>query len=194
MRLILASLLIVFSSHNIFAKTIVEPSLSLGMGSISTKIQNATNIPNDTQINASYTTLSGGVRYGITRDYIHVTGIVDGYLVNMGKATQTIDGTATDFAPEDGIKTGSTFKANIGLGIGYEWNIPLRTYVIIGFPFSSAEVSYYWNESMLVGLKYTRMEMDFGGTDLAINNFGVAVSFPIEFDYPSHWWRKKDWE
>ena len=173
-------ILLIFIPSIVSAKTIFEPSLSLNNGGFSGKISGSNTISDGTEINATYSTFSTGIRYGITRRYVHVTGILEGYLVNL--------------STDQNVNTDLQFKTNIGLGIGYEWNIPLRTYVILGSPFSGVEFSYYFSESLMVGLKYSKMKFEFAGADLSVNTYGVAVSFPIEFDYPDHWWRKKDWE
>lgn len=182
------AILLLFIPQILLAKTIFEPSLSLNTGALTSQIEGSNTISDGTEVSVSYTTLSAGMRYGITREYIHVTGIVDAYMVSMGSAKIGTGATA------ETADTKTEFKANFGLGIGYEWNIPLRTYLIIGFPFSGLEVSYYWSETFLIGFKFNRMEVDFHGADLQINTFGVALSFPFEFDYPGYWWRKKDWE
>ncbi len=172
------SFLLLFPSFS-FAKTIFEPALGLTTGAFKGEIPANTITPAGETVSVNYTSLAFGARYGITRRYIHVTGVVEGHLINMGSD-------ATD---------GSTdLQMNYGVGIGYEWNIPLRTYLTVGLPFSSVEVSYYFSETFLVGLRYNRLKMEFGGVNLNVNTFGVAVNFPIEFDYPNHWWRKTDWE
>lgn len=171
-------ILLLFCPQVLLAKTIVEPSLSLNSGSYEGKALGGL-FTSETDISASYMTLSAGLRYGITREYIHVTAVADGYLINLDSPN---------------VDASTEFQGNIGVGLGYEWNIPLRTYIIIGVPFSSLEVSYYFTEKMMVGLRYNRMTVEFGGLDLNVNTYGLALSFPFEFDYPGHWWRKKDWE
>ncbi len=163
-----------------WARTIFEPSLSLNNGGYAGRITGSNTIADGTEVSTSYTNFSGGFRYGITREYIHVTAVVDGYLL-MNSNDQNID-------------TNMEFQGNVGIGLGYEWNIPLRTYVVLGLPFSSFELSYFYSESFLVGMKLTRMEMEFAGTEVAYNSYGLTVSFPIEFEYPTYWWRKRDWQ
>ncbi len=162
-----------------FAKTIFEPSLGLTTGQFKGSFPGSSSLQ-ASDISVDYTTMSIGARYGITRRYIHVTGILEGNLIKMGN--------------DAGLDSNMDLQMNYGIGIGYEWNIPLRTYVTIGFPFSGVELSYYYSETFLIGLKYNRMKMEFAGVDLNVNTFGVAVNFPIEFSYPNHWWRKTDWE
>jgi hypothetical protein len=177
----LAFLLLIQFSLTAGARTIFEPSLSVNNGGFAGAIEGSDLLADGTQIEATYSSLSGGFRYGITRDYIHVTAAVDAYLF-------------TSTTNREDVEMNTQFVTNVGLGIGYEWNIPMRTYVIIGFPFSSIELSYYLSEGFIVGLKATRMELEYAGADLAFNSYGLSVSFPIEFDYPTYWWRKRDWE
>lgn len=171
---------LIFFPQGVWAGTIFEPNMSLQYGGFAGDIQGSDLLTDGTPVNISYTSLSAGFRYGITRDYVHVTAVVDGYAFMS----------SNDVNVESAIQ----FVPNVGIGIGYEWNIPLRTYVVIGFPFSSLEVSYYLTEKYLLGFKATRMEMEFAGADLEFNSFGLSFSMPIEFEYPSHWWRKRDWE
>ena len=169
-------IILLFFPQVLLAKTIFEPSVSLGRGVFKGQVAS---VNSNTEFEASYTTLAAGVRYGITREYIHVTAVADGYYVKTDSSA---------------IASNSDFQGNLGIGIGYEWNIPLRTYVILGVPTSSVEMSYYFNETFMVGLRYNRMSVKIDTTDVNIDAIGVAVSFPFEFSYPSHWWRKKDWE
>lgn len=166
------------------AVTIFEPSLGLTTGTFKGKVAGSNLFPSGTEIESTQTTFNAGIRYGITRRYIHVTGILEGHLVNS--STQAANGGSDD--------SETSFQPNFGIGVGYEWNIPLRTYLILGFPFSSVEMSYYVSEKFLVGLKYNRLEIEVAGADLSVNTFGVTVNFPIEFNYPDHWWRKSDWQ
>ena len=173
--------ILILLPSSLYAATIFEPSLSVGRGSFSGDISGVSL----SGVEANYTTLSAGLRYGITREYIHVTAVADAYYVNLDSSD---------------IESEMTFQGNLGIGLGYEWNIPLRTYVIIGVPTSSIEVSYYFSESMILGLRYNRMSVEVGNpgssatADVNINAFGLTVSFPFEFDYPGYWWRKKAWE
>lgn len=184
MKLIFVSIILLPVS--LFAKTIFEPNLGVLSGGFDGAISGSSSVTNGTQVKASYNSLVAGVRYGITRRYIHVTGVADVYLTNVSGAE--VAGITT--AEDEGFET----NFNLGIGIGYEWNIPIRTYIIVGFPNSGLEVSYYWSETFLIGLKYNRLEADFAGATLNANTFGLVINFPIEFDYPSNWWRKRDWE
>lgn len=175
-----------------FAKTIFEPSLGLGVGSLSDTISGSDSLTTGTQVEATYSALNAGFRYGITRRYIHVTAAVDAYIINVSGLSASNTAGAVDVS---GVGTDTQFETNIGIGIGYEWNIPLRTYIIIGSPFSSLEISYFFSDSFLLGFKMTRMaELDLAGADVDVNTFGLALTFPIEFNYPDHWFRKTDWE
>jgi hypothetical protein len=166
-------ILILICPQLLLARTIFEPNVSLNGGALDRTVNGVGTVK------ADYTSLQGGLRYGITREYIHVTVLAEGYYLNTSS---------------DQLTTDAKFKTNLGIGVGYEWNIPIRTYITLGFPFSSAEVSYYYSEKMTIGLRYTQLKVEVGSSKLDVNTFGVAVSFPIEFDYPNYWWRKKDWQ
>ena len=173
------------SSHWADARTIFEPSLGLTYGDFQGRLngsENSTLAANEVQ--ATYTSLNLGFRYGITRRYVHVTAIGEAYLTNVSGVNE----------PTASVNSSTESQFNFGVGIGYEWNIPLRTYVIIGFPYSGLELSYYISDGFLLGLKYNRLEIGFADVDVNVNTFGLAVSFPIEFDYPSNWFRKRDWQ
>ncbi len=178
MKLIFLSL--IFTTNLSLASTIFEPSLSLTNGSFAGRIEGSSTIAAGTPIEATYNTFSGGFRYGITREYVHLTAVVDAFLTSLSTG-------------QAGVNTDLDFQTNIGLGIGFEWNIPMRTYIIIGAPHSALEMAYFFSEKMIVGFRYSRLTMDFAGADLTVNTYGVALSFPIEFEYPDNWWRKKDW-
>lgn len=171
--------ILLFCAQQAWSKTIFEPNFTTTHGSFAGTINGSSSIANGTNVETTYTMFSGGFRYGISREYIHLTAVIDGYVSHLG-TNQNVD-------------TSLKFDANYGLGIGWEWNIPLRTYIILGFPHSALEMSYFYNETMLIGFRYTRLSMDFAGVDLAVNSYGVTLSFPIEFDYPDHWWRKREW-
>ena len=174
------------------AKTIFEPNLGLNYGAFSERISRSDQLATGTEVSAVFTALNAGFRYGITRRYMHVAAVVEGYLINVSGLTATSGGSAVSTA---GVATDTIFETNIGLGIGYEWNIPLRTYIILGSPFSGLELSYYFSDTFTLGLKYTQMsDIEFAGGEVDVSTFGVAVTFPIEFNYPDHWFRKKDWE
>ena len=185
--------LILFFSQISPGRTIVEPSFSLGTGSLSAEVDAGDSTlftGNDQQVNAEFTTGSLGVRYGVVRDYIHVTGVLEGHFITGSASSADV---TTGSNPQE-VEVESDFVTNIGVGIGWEWNIPLRTYLIIGFPFMGAEIDYFFSENILIGFRFNRMTFDFGGPDVGFNTFSATVSIPIEFDYPSNWWRKKIWE
>jgi len=179
MKIIFLTLFLLSSSHSV-AATIFEPSLSLTNGSFSGNITGSNILAEGTPVEATYNTFSGGIRYGITREYVHLTAVIDGYLTSLS-------------TNQSRVNTDLSFKANVGIGMGYEWNIPLRTYIILGMPHSGFEMSYFFSEKMILGFRFTRLTMDYAGSELTVNTYGVAMSFPIEFEYPSNWWRKKDW-
>lgn len=176
------------------AKTIFEPSVSLGSGSgdVSGTIAN-------TAVSGSTSALVGnfGFRYGITRRYIHVTAMLEGAMLAGGDTTEAV------------------FTGMLGLGIGYEWNIPLRTYLFAGaydfdtdFVGGGIEVAYMVSESMWLGIRAASFKTEAKqgiettpGTTQTVNNaqfdlttISLVVTFPFEFNYPDHWFRKTDWE
>ena len=164
------------------AATVFEPNFGLGLASFAGRIAGAENIVTGQEVEIDYTTYNLGFRYGITRRYINVTAVVEGYGWSM--STDRNEEEVTDM-----------FIGSVGLGIGYEWNIPIRTYAVIGMPFSSAEISYFFTESFLVGFKATRLsDVKFDGADLNVTTYGLTISFPIEFEYPENWWRQTDWK
>ncbi len=169
------------------SKTIFEPGLSLGtgVGQITVEGLSAAQTPEVQETLGTF-----GFRYGITRRYIHVTGILEGTFFSAGDL-------ATQFLPFGGI------------GIGYEWNIPIRTYLIAGaYDFDTdyigtgVELSYFLNESFWIGVRYIKyaseVSRDLGPTevvaDIEVNTVSLTVSFPFEFNYPDHWFRKTDWQ
>lgn len=183
MRIIL--ILVIFStctwSH---AKTIFEPGFSLGAGSGEVKADGL-----ETSSGTGYVG-TFGFRYGITRRYMQVTAVVEGTMFT-GKNVDT------------------TFAGYGGLGFGYEWNIPLRTYILLGaYNFDKdlvgpgLELAYFVNDSFWLGVRYshykTNLKQTVGSTEytteLNASIIGVTLSFPIEFEYPDHWFRKTDWE
>lgn len=199
-------LLPLFVSQGAWATTIFEPSVSLGSGGGSITTTNATT---STNTNASVQTFTGavGFKYGIAREYMHVTGILEGHFVGgtEGNASSTTGSTTTSVASA----TQSNFLGFGGFGFGYEWNIPLRTYFIVGaFDFDTdflsggVELSYYISDSTWLGLRFINQKSQIvqriGTTDtqaeMSLNRVSLTLSFPIEFSYPNHWFRKKDWE
>ena len=177
MRIILI-LLIASWTQLASAKTIFEPGISFGMGSGEIE-----GVPDSS---AEATVATFGFRYGITRRYIHVTGIVEG----------------TFFKGED---TDAEFSGYGGLGIGYEWNIPLRTYLLLGaYDFDTdlmgtgVEVAYFFNQSFWIGARYVDFKSELSANnisaELKLSTISLIVSFPFEFNYPDHWFRKTDWE
>ncbi len=186
MKLILI-LLISSLTQLAHSKTIFEPGLTLGMGSGEAKVEGFSASQNP---KGDGTVASFGFRYGITRRYIHVTGLIEG----------------TIFAGED---VDAQFLGFGGIGIGYEWNIPIRTYLIAGaydfdtdFIGTGVELAYFVNESFWIGVRYinfsTELTQEFGSTEISaeldLNTVSLTVSFPFEFSYPDHWFRKTDWQ
>ncbi len=191
MRLILI-VTTVFFTHFAFGKTIFEPSLSVGIGSGEASISEGALAGQSAS--GDGTVASFGFRYGITRRYIHLTGIVEGTVF-----------TGDNIDPE--------FIGFGGIGIGYEWNIPLRTYFIAGawdfdtdFVGTGFELSYLWSDSFWIGVRYinfkTELVNEFTSgavsstvaAEIDLSTVSVVVSFPFEFNYPDHWFRKTDWE
>ncbi len=173
-----------------WAGTIFEPSVSLGSasGSISTVASDLSG----QNANFSATAANFGARYGITRRYVHVTAIIEG---TLWKSDQD---------------SGVEFTPFGGLGIGWEWNIPIRTYFLVGafefdtdFASGGVELSYFFSDSMWLGLRYLNMKskldpITIGTTDVdveaSMNLISLVLSFPFEFNYPDHWFRKTEWE
>ncbi len=183
MRLILI-FLIAFWTHQSFAKTIIEPSISLGYGT------GEVTIPGFASAEGTGTVASFGFRYGITRRYIHVTGLIEG----------------TMFTGED---IDAEIKGFGGIGVGWEWNIPLRTYFIAGaydfdtdFIGAGVELAYLISDKFWVGLRYIDFNSEItqttNGADLSaevkLSTVSLVVSFPFEFNYPDYWFRKTDWQ
>jgi hypothetical protein len=198
MRLFLI-ILLSLSVDIVFAKTIFEPSISLGSGSGS--VSRTDSVLAGQSGDGQGFVGSVGFRYGITRRYIHVTGILEGHFVTGGSAD-----TGT---PTSTIESDSALVGYAGLGIGYEWNIPLRTYVMLGaYEFDTdlfalgLELSYSISDSMWLGLRYSNLQANVQGSFTNVpdtaridyNAISVTMSFPIEFNYPDHWFRKTDWQ
>lgn len=194
MKLILISLLMIPSFA--FGSTIFEPRVGLtagastGSATIPSQVTPNTSITVDGAEN-SYAAFNAGFQYGIRRKYVHATAILDAYYL---AGTQTINGAS---------ESNSSFKFGVGFGLGWEWNIPLRTTLIIGVPViddnvtqGGIELSYMFNEKFLLGLRYMTISSKFDSDDEAmdVSTVGLTVSIPFEFDYPSYWWRKKEWE
>lgn len=187
---ILLVLPILFFTQTSFAKTIFEPTLSLGSATGAATVK--TELLGSTTADGGGSLASFGFRYGITRDYIHLTGILEGMY----------------FLPGD-----SDMKANftgfVGLGLGWEWNIPIRTYLITGaiefdtdYMASGVELSYFISEKMWLGVRYLQYKAGVSSNisgasveaDVQANFVSVILSYPFEFNYPDHWFRKVDWE
>ena len=187
-------ILLLWVPSTAFSKTIFEPSLGLGVGAFTGSVTGSGTVTTGTKVELQTTNFSAGVRYGITRRYIHVTAVGELHYINSSGDAYTEDNLGNKTPISGELELDNGVKGNFGIGIGYEWNIPLRTYVILGFPFSSLEISYYFSDAILIGLRYNRMELGVAGSNLNANTYGVAVSFPFEFNYPDHWWRKTDWQ
>ena len=182
-------ILLFFLPQGVFAKTIFEPHLGLTRGLYQDKIAGSSDLTNGAGVEAAYTSFTLGIRYGITRRYIHVTGFAEGTFSNVDGIE--IENTTT---LPDQVKTGLQTLFNVGLGIGYEWNIPLRTYVLIGNNATGIDLSYYFSSGFLLGIKFNRLKTTIADFNGNVNTFGLAMSFPIEFEYPTNWFRKRDWE
>ncbi len=180
MKTLLCISLFISASYS-HAITVFEPSLSVGQAN-GTTIVNST----DAKFEGSGLLANFGARYGIARSYIHLTAILEG---NFFQA----ENQDTQFVPM------------LGFGLGYEWNIPLRTYIIVGaYDFRDDhtgigfELSYEFSESFWVGLRSMQVR---GGLRQAVNNtefdarlnldsLALTMSFPFEFEYPDRWFRK----
>ncbi len=128
-----------------------------------------------------------GVNVGWQVDYVH--------LITHFKYGQYLGDTFTDGSYRE-----------FGLGVGWEWNIPLITTILFKFG-GSAEVGnakstsggglevslgYFVSEDIKASLVYssTSFGSDEDNTSVDMDFVGVSVSFPFELGYPSEWWRK----
>lgn len=160
---------------------LIEPSLSLGQAS-GDSIANSTN----QTLEGSATVANFGLRYGVARKYVHLTGIFEGNFIQS-------DGQDMQFVPMAGV------------GLGWEWNLPLRTYIIMAAygltddqAGMGAELSYEFSKNFWVGLRFMQVrgvvrevrnnaEVD---ATLKLDNIALTMSFPFEFNYPETWFKE----
>ena len=119
---------------------------------------------------ATYNGLNIDLKIGLQTEYI-LLAIIRSYNPMYNSETKKWD----------------TFE-NIGIGIGYEHNIPMRTFVGLAvFPY--VEFSFFPNEKIALFYRYTAFNVTtyFGGYALATHTLGISI--PMNVFYPDEWWR-----
>ena len=184
-----------------FSKGYFEPNIGYATGSYShkTSFSSGSSTPVDLKFPSSG--LTGGLRFGGLYDYLYLLADTKITMMSIDKGNNTI---------LTGENSGFLYTA--GAGIGYDWNIPIRTTAIIDFvnqieAFNSTLtpsglrliVSYYWNLDFLINFEYQSatfsQEVTAGSvtqmTDIKFQTFFVNASFPFEFSDPKTSWKRK---
>ncbi|MBL7670563.1 MAG: hypothetical protein JNM39_08755 [Bdellovibrionaceae bacterium] len=94
---------------------------------------------------------------------------------------------------------------NLGVGIGWEWNIPLMTTIFIrnsnfygasdesfsNSNFNSIELgfSYFFSEELKANFSYSSFDQSVSSVGVKSDLFRLSMSFPFAIDYPNEWWR-----
>ena len=142
---------------------------------------------------SSGSSLAGGANLGWRTDYMHV-------LIGIDYNNWT-------FKSDSG--SGNTGVLSYGFGLGYEWNLPMMTTIMLkGASIVSQSASATTKDALFgasVGIAYfispwMKFNVDYShyhqsptiaGVDLSvdISVIGVGLSFPIDINYPTEWWR-----
>lgn len=164
-----------------------EPILGLGQLSMDSTVALVTN---STERSDSGIMPYFGANLGWQVDYVHV--------LFHGKYGRNFGDVFGD----------STYR-EFGVGVGWEWNIPLITTVIYKFSGKTdvdgrdisggsgfeLQLGYFVSEDLKASFVYSAVSFDLDAVGVATNSvdadfIGVSLSFPMAIAYPSEWWRK----
>ena len=172
-----------------FANMYFEPLVGYGLGSSSLSIEGAST----TSISSSsYVSPSVGFKFGYFVEYVYAVLDLRYSILNI---TQTSSGSSPGLT-------------NIGLSVGWDWNLPIRTFIGIDLRASTtiAEtnlsgtgtrfgIGYYLNLDTLLSLEFAKSKSTgtSGSTDVeaSISYTMITFSFPFEFNYPETSWKDK---
>ncbi|MCB0355760.1 MAG: hypothetical protein KDD40_02075 [Bdellovibrionales bacterium] len=174
---------IFFCSQNIFASMYFEPVAGYGKG---------TSDLNTAKAN-TYISPSVGFKFGYFVRYVYLVGDIRYSVLNITEES-------SDSSP--GV-------TSYGIGVGWDWNIPIRTFIgfdlkastsINGNSFSGSGqrigIGYYLSLNTLLSIEFVSQKMTFetsSSTEIDFNNSQTLLtfSFPVEFMYPQTSWKDK---
>ena len=176
---------ILLISNSVFASMYFEPVVGYGFGS--SKISTTSTSSAD-----AYLSPSVGFKFGYFVKYVYVVTDFRYSILNI----------------KESPSESSPALTNMGLGIGWDWNIPIRTFIGIDFRASTTisdnslsgsaqrfALGYYLDLDTLLSLEFisSKMSADVSGTDIEFtySQTMVTFSFPIEFMYPQTSWKDK---
>lgn len=164
-----------------------EPILGLGQLSMDSSVALATN---STERSDSGIMPYFGAHLGWQVDYVHV--------LFHGK-----------YGRNFGDVFGDSNYREFGVGVGWEWNIPLITTVIYKFSGKTnvegrdisggsgfeLQLGYFVSEDLKASFVYSAVSFDLDSVGTTTNSvdadfIGLSLSFPMAIPYPSEWWRK----
>lgn len=130
--------------------------------------------------------ISAGMNLGWHSDYVHL-----------------LLGTGLDHIFYDSGFRGGQW--NLGVGVGWEWNIPLmttlffrnsrfygtdnQTFSDVNFTSFELGFSYFFSETLKANLTYSSFDQSVSSVGFKSDLFRVTMSFPFVIDYPNEWWR-----
>ena len=150
----------------------------------------------------SYKNSSGG---GTTDSVVSPSvGFKFGYFVRY--VYLVADARYTIINAKESVAEGSPALTSYGVGIGWDWNLPIRTF--FGLDINSSmtvqdskisgsgkrfALGYYLSLNALLSLEIVshKLSDDNSGIDVTATQTLITFSFPIEFVYPQTSWKDK---
>ncbi len=178
-----------FASSLSLGSLYFEPIVGYGKGSANTTVLSGGTTASSNEV---YVSPSLGFKFGYFAEYVYLALDARYSMVNfMG-----------------GSSNSSPALTNMGLSLGWDWNLPIRTF--FGFDFRADSniykarttgvgqrigIGYYLNLKTLVSLEFVNFKTSgtAGTADIEVGGSYTLLtfSFPIEFTYPETSWKDK---
>jgi len=171
------------------AELYLEPYIGYGTSRVSVSNQTS-------QLSILKTAYVGpalGAKFGFFYDYLYLT----------------FDFQTTFYNVSDQNSDSHLGSSNFGFGIGWDWNIPIRTFFTldttatlktstgsISGTGSRIGLSYYLDINTIISLimqssKGSVTDATNGTTDMSLSTTMITFSFPLEFVYPRVSWKER---
>lgn len=181
--------LLFFHSSVTMASMYFEPVVGYGLGTAKTTVQSTTTSSSN---ETAYISPSIGFKFGYHVDYVYVILDARYSIINIADASIGASPSMT----------------NLGVAVGWDWNLPIRTF--IGFDIKADSlilgerttgtgqrlgIGYYLNLNTLMSLEFVTFKTtgSAGSVDLEMTSSYslLTFSFPLDFTYPETSWKDK---
>lgn len=184
-----------FAAAPAYASMFFEPLVGYGKGTLKySEVQGST--IEDEASPPVYLSPIVGARFGYFVDYVYITADVRYGIFNV----------------QDASTNSSPYITTMAISLGWDWNLPIRTYfnfdIRSEFDYGSVNYSgsgqrfgigYYLNLDTLLSVEFASASASYEYTsnnvtynrDINYNYTMLVLSFPIEFIYPQTSWKNK---